>query len=380
MYLRKRIFSILAGILAICASLPFVGMKAEVKGEEKMTPIDIYLIGGQSNAVGASVTHGQFSETFANVGYAGETERNRTTGSTSSYFMTYKTFQWGVTQGLGFNRECIGPEYGIAKYVNNIYAGKRKAFIFKSAGGGTSLRNIAHAYGNWLPPSKWPTDYQADGTDSMGYQYQMFLNNFQSVYTALTENGYQPNVMGMAWMQGEADLMFAAQYKPLLKLLIEDLREDIFKITGAEKDKKMPFVIGEIAYILSPDSKPVVRAFNNMQREVAEEMENAYTVKTSDLPLYDENGVLYGDGSHFRASDMEILGLRFGEKLAKSRVEEYYAELEQEKNGDKEENAGCGGVVATGVSAVTIGFATMLAAKKTDGTDRAQSRAKKEKR
>ena len=116
----------------------------------------------------------------------------------------------------------------------------------------------------------------------MGVLYQSLVDNFAAVYSQLVEYGYTPRVQGMAWMQGEADLGNPNGYKTLLKAFITDIRTDLKEITGDESLESMPFVIGEIATSFAYANNSQVPAFVTMQRAVASEMGNIYTVRTDD--------------------------------------------------------------------------------------------------
>ena len=106
--------------------------------ESARTPIDMYLIAGQSNAAGYSTKgFSSLNETFENVGYGGEVQRyfRDTTKPSSSAYLEFEDFVWGVRSGLGSSAGYVGPEYGIAKAINEQYASMpdgRKAFIFKT--------------------------------------------------------------------------------------------------------------------------------------------------------------------------------------------------------------------------------------------------------
>ena len=73
--IKKCILSIVASAALIFAALiGFVG--APAKAEEAAKPIDMYLIGGQSNAAGYSLaSKGNVDGSFSNVMYAGEVDK-----------------------------------------------------------------------------------------------------------------------------------------------------------------------------------------------------------------------------------------------------------------------------------------------------------------
>ena len=324
----KKIFVLFVTILTVLAyfspCLLNENQTNKVSAEPSLKPIDIYLIGGQSNAAGYSAKGG-LSETFENIGYAGEIDRSVDGSVKQSLISNFNDYVWGVTSGLGRTSNHIGPEYGMAKELNGVYTGQTKAFIIKTATGSTPLRNIDRPNGsydpwggNWYPRSQWEEGYIPNVqtlTPRTGVLYQRFIDNFKTVYNNLVSQGYQPIVRGMAWMQGEDDLGYHNEYKVLLKAFISDIRADITKITGDQKDMQMPFVIGKIATTFGSYNNSKVPAFNAVQQEVANEMEKVETIETSDLIINDATGVKGTDAYHFSGADSLKLGRRFAQKI-----------------------------------------------------------------
>lgn len=300
-----------------CVALPKATLPVQAVTSEEKT-IDMYLIAGQSNAAGYSYKGKKLEGVFENVRYAGEVDRNRASGNAAHSYLTYP-FEPAVKQGYGRTLAHVGPEYGIAEKLNEKYKGGHKALVFKSAAGGTGLRNSTHGqnndFGNWYPRSQWGGG-SVSTANPMGVQYQRFVDNFESVYTQLTEHGYTVRVQGMAWMQGEADLGARSEYGALLEAFITDLRADLVSVTNDGELSKMPFVIGEIATSFATANNPQVPPFIEVQRSVAAKMENVFTVKTDDLIIVDTDGMVVGtDEYHFTKADARKLGNRFGEVL-----------------------------------------------------------------
>ena len=291
--------------------------------------IDVYLIGGQSNASGYSAINGNPVETFENVGYAGITEvpfRRGNGESISTTALDYENIKWSVTGGMGKDGGNIGPEYGMAKVLNEVYIGNKKALIFKTAAGGTSLldkiSDLSEKYGNWYPRSLWEDGYDPDitkdivGNDATGLLYKFFVENLRKVYNELVENGYKPAIKAMVWMQGETDIYGDyEQYGDTLKTFISDIRNDIYDITADEKTKAMPFVIGKIASSFKEYNNSLVKTLQLQQDRVAREMSGVATISTDDLIINSQDGTVKGtDIHHFNFNDAVTLGTRFAEK------------------------------------------------------------------
>lgn len=320
-------FAILCGA-GLFSGAPSASVSADGNRTVTENCVDLYLIAGQSNAAGYSARGTKLFGSFTNVSYAGEIDKQRIGGECAQSYLTYP-FRTSVTDGLGRGEYNIGPEYGIAETINESYGNGRRALIFKSAAGGTGLRNTktgqSDLYGNWYPRSEWNGSVNAAESPT-GVQYRNFVDNFALVWRQLCEQGYTPRVQGMAWMQGEDDLGAHTQYGALLETFITDLRTDLVEITGDGELSKMPFVIGEIATSFASYENPLVPPFVEVQRAVAAKMENVYTVKTDDLIIVGKNGLVGTDQYHFSKNDARTLGKRFGEVLLENRrTEDVYA-------------------------------------------------------
>lgn len=321
MRIRKRLISLIATFSLMTACLIGMGLVKPARAEE-VKSIDMYLIGGQSNAAGYSTASGVEGK-YSNIMYVGETDKQLNGTNANNKLNSISAYKKYVTVGYGISSDKIGPEFGMAKSFDQYYGGENKAIIFKSAAGGTALRNTSDGWsgvcGNWYPKSMWETGFTPDPSVSpTGVQYKNFVDNFRIVYNTLKDNGYSPKVKGMAWMQGEADLGATSEYIKLIKAFILDVREDIAEITGDDTNLLMPFVIGEIATTFESYGNPLVPPFNKMQREVAAEIDGMYTVPTSDLVIVGKDGVKGTDLYHFNGNDAVTLGERFGEKLLAS--------------------------------------------------------------
>lgn len=345
----KKMFSVLGAcaLLAGTFALPAKSVSVQAVTSEEKT-IDMYLIAGQSNAAGYSSKGRKLDGVFENVSYAGEVDRYRTSGASAHSYLEYP-FQPAVKEGFGRATGFVGPEYGIAEKLNDKYKGGHKAIVFKSAAGGTSIRGSESGgqngdFGNWCSRSQWGGGSVSESAP-VGVQYQRFVDNFTSVYTQLTEHGYTVKVQGMAWMQGEADLAAPQEYGTLLQAFISDIRADLVTVTGDSTLSSMPFVIGEIATSFAVANNPQVPPFIQVQRSVAEKMDNVFTVATDDLIIVDTDGTVLGsDEYHFTKQDQRILGNRFGEVLLQNaRWDDAYVStsaggtIEQEFNADKTE-------------------------------------------
>ena len=273
--------------------------------------IDMYLIAGQSNAAGYSAAPNP-GETFANVRYAGQVNRkiNQTAGTNDSV----NAILDGVTKGLGRSATHIGPEYGMACVLNDMYTPDNKALLFKTAAGGTSIRNIDSGesadFGNWCPPSKRTSTNAATGV-----MYDRFVENFATVVDRLKTEGFTPRVCGMAWMQGETDRYYTADFKAHFSAFVADIRTDLSAI--AETDlSTMPIVMGEISETFSAyDQKSVNQAFNDALHKLADSLENVGYIESGKFVINTATATVGTDRYHWNTGDMTQIGKLFAQKI-----------------------------------------------------------------
>ena len=190
----------------------------------------VILLGGQSNASGCSLDeylqknvsaerYAQYQAGFDNV-YI-----NYVAGDKGSNgFVKCTTLQGELNGGFG-------PELGMAEKLNELYP-DRLFFIIKCAWGGTNL------FEQWLSPSS---------TGKTGDLYKKFVAYVEANMEYLTSKGYDVEIAGMCWMQGESDsfsVEHGTKYETHLNNLIQDIRKK-FRSYGA--DAGIAFVDAYIA-------------------------------------------------------------------------------------------------------------------------------------
>lgn len=316
--------------------------------------IDIYLIAGQSNAVGSTkITGGAgYSGTsyadesiyYENVWYAGEA--HHTTSSNIGYNIDLWENQM-VKQGMGYTTNHIGPELGMAGYFNDKYGanGDRDVAIVKTAAGGTTLllndtalntttsNSFYGNYGSWYPESLWNVQDSKGNKVNLwegqyfhqktGLQYRAFVKNIQEEYEHLVEQGYTDiKFKALIWMQGESDRGNPSRYEEVFPVFVSDLRNRIAELTG-EEVSKMPVVAGEISKTFGssdPSSVALNTAFNSMLNGLTGTIENMFVIPSENFYINDPNGsaILGSDQSHWNYEDMLNIGKLFGEMAYKA--------------------------------------------------------------
>lgn len=330
----KKNFTILLTFLLLLALLPIAQAENET--------IDIYLIAGQSNAVGFSsiksmkALQEQIPELaeggFANVHYSGSSRYGGIPVSCNEK-------EWGKTKaGFGATGRYIGPELGMAKSLSQYYNPEtgRHAGIIKFAHGGSSILDIStgeNATGNWVSPSYAAylnTSYADD--DVTGGYYRLFLAQVKkNIYQIKEYSGHtKVNIVGLYWMQGETDLTQRKKYEVSFNYFVQDLRKDLAEImlefTGGESDcgaGDMPILIGSISEGFAVANSLTVQRVNlpfiELQKTLAETIENCYFVDNSQFLITKFNPetkkveILGSDQYHWNQDDMIQIGWNVGE-------------------------------------------------------------------
>lgn len=394
-----------AGAVAVAA-----GAVTPVYAAEEKTA-DIYILAGQSNAVGCSnllqAVHGQSdaSKTYESViaaddarnqsGYDGVLYYGVTNVEAKTEFIPSASLV-PVKLGQGQNAQYMGPEVGMAKILSQTHTQDHPAVIIKYAAGGVFLGDYNGAfgnapylfteqYGNWASPSiiaRWKQEGKKVHKNS-GLMYTRFLEVLGRGLDSVRAKGFTPVVKGYIYMQGESD----AEHKELsevygenLKALIGDMRSDVAALTEDENAKNMTFVVGKITPTYNGYTR-WVQTLRAGQDQTARELPHVYTVETDDLPVVDmkTHETLGSDVCHFNAGDMYTLGQRFAISAAEGHNVPFVpdegtggepeppAEQLPETPTEEPEGKGCASSVGTGAAAAgafVIGLSALIVSKK----------------
>jgi hypothetical protein len=240
--------------------------------------IHVYLVAGQSNASGVGQVNSlpaalQLGQPDVNIYWSQEpwwkplSPASEYTSGALAYF---------------------GPEVTFGRGLADVGDGTPIAII-KHSVGGTDLADF------WNPGES-PSD------PDVGTGYQVFYDTVSNGLDALIAEGWEPEVRGMAWMQGESDAcwdVWADAYESNLTHFIARVREDV-------RTPTMPFVAGLIDCVELCGWRETVR---EATLNVADADANVYTVETEDLGTYPY------DGWHYQGTGMRVLGYRFAASL-----------------------------------------------------------------
>jgi hypothetical protein len=262
-------------------------------------PIDVYLIGGQSNATGQgylkNLPHGFAPDPRVLLFHSGTPHLN---GGATPYM-------WVPLRQASESPDRFGPELGFGNRLQELEPARRIALI-KHAHSGTNL------FAQWAPG--------ADAGDQAhwGQQFAILVETVNAGLAALRTQGYAPVVRGMLWQQGESDAdkddANAANYGKNLAALIARIREQF----------RAPDLVFVYGYVMPPpNQRPGREGVRAGERDVDQDSASplatrgAFVVATDDLDhRATDPGTRYPeDHLHFGTAGTFELGRRMAEKM-----------------------------------------------------------------
>jgi len=334
--MKKFATKLLVGIFSLVALSPIFGavqtaMGTAATAEEKQgKQLDVYVIAGQSNAVGcsniSSVDAASIKTEYTN-GFENVYFYNRSEGRFEKDLYEKVKFGQGATDAE------FGAEIGIADVLKSN-ATTTEALIVKCAYGATYLtdntsKDASKRWGNWCPPSMPRSNETISASNAevgtfgakiSGHLYDKCMATVEEAVQAYEAEGYTASLKGTFWMQGEAECdgsYASGDYKGHLTALINDMREDYVEIFQDDYAVYSPFVIGKIAPTFAGGGS-TVEAVRSIQEQVASAMSSVYCVETEDYIIVGPDGNPApgcDDRFHFNGNDMLSLGKEVGNKL-----------------------------------------------------------------
>lgn len=308
----------------------FLTMSAE---ERAATELNIFLLGGQANAIGAAKIEDAAEEIRDRKSYENVRYVVRRPGPCGRYEEWDESFG-PVKEGLGFEPGYIGPELGMAQILDPLYEGtNKKALIMKVGARGVSMttnlipglealhpKNAAlerfYERGSWYP-------FEEEGADPYrpaGILTRCLLQQMEDIYNQLVAIGFKKiRFSAFCWMQGEDDRAAArlAAYPSCMFELIRRVRETAKKLTG-EDYSNLPVIMGEPCESFNkPDQYEKVHAFIDMEHELEKQDPGIHVVHTCEFQMTRMEGeeiVILGSTQwHWNYKDMLAVGRIFGE-------------------------------------------------------------------
>jgi pimeloyl-ACP methyl ester carboxylesterase len=307
----KRQTVIVVCLLCILFSLSGVqSVGANLPAKEK--PVKVFILSGQSNAVG----YNDIGELRTRPDHFNDLTGEHSpvlfwpgTNALPEFSGKWITLRPGVSEIAAeeaYKGGCFGPEIGFALTMSGMVPGERIAII-KYAVGATGIARSKdyHDYipgfekfddkgENWSPPAKG---------EQAGLLYQELIKNIKTALDSLNRRGVSYVISGFLWMQGEHEAGISKKMAEDYDVLLSQFRKSI---RGDLRLKRLPFVVGEI--------NSHSWAFGDLAREsqakACREDKHTILIKTIDLPRGSVGGL-----AHFDADGMMELGKRFSRGL-----------------------------------------------------------------
>ena len=312
--------ALLVGCGSVTSSLSTASSSSFSSSEpEKVIPeVNVIVLAGQSNAEGNSNaknleaycddTGNSYEEYVHGYNTVKITYHNHYYFSTSYLYSNrdnpFEPNFVDVKAGQGKTSGWVGPELGMAQYINNSIKASQPVYIIKFASGGTGFSTTP----SWNSPSSGTT----------GELYQKLTKYVDNGLEYLENQGLKPKIRSFVWMQGEADSSTVANanaYKDGLKNMVTDFRSKYASYATGDDGDNIGVVDG---YISDSGKWKQYQIINAAKEEIASELENYYTVDTTatglDLKVNsEEHGG--GDSAHYTIDSMIKLGQAFGKTI-----------------------------------------------------------------
>ena len=260
--------------------------------------IDVFLIGGQSNAVGVGI--------IKNIPASFQVDT-----TVSIYYSKYLNQgkgaeYWRPLYQASVKEEWFGVELSMGTTLKKYFP-DRKIALVKHALSGSNL------YEEWNPGNR--------KGEKQGVEYVKWLNTVKTSLQLLREKGYEPVIRAMVWQQGEADARDIAGLDNSRKYG-ENLRNFIYQVREDLQVPDMLFVYGEVM----PNAAarfPGRNLVRNAQIDVAEgactslSLKNTILVEGDDLQMIatDYQTELPQDDVHLGTYGLLTLGERFAKVI-----------------------------------------------------------------
>ncbi|MDP9174216.1 MAG: sialate O-acetylesterase [Planctomycetota bacterium] len=264
--------------------------------------IDVYLIGGQSNATGqgylANLPVGFTIDERVSLFHSGRPHLD--SGA--------KALSWMALRQASESPDRFGPELGFGNRLQEQFR-HRKIALIKHAHSGTNL------YLQWNPG--------ADAADAahFGPQFKIFVDTVDAGMMGLRNLGYEPMIRGMIWQQGENDADARATAAGADIAYGKNLAHFIARVREQLGAPEMVFVYG---YVMPPpnvgEGRDRVRlGEKNVDQDSGSPLavRGAFVVPTDDLSQRadDPNTRYPKDHLHFGTAGILELGKRMADVM-----------------------------------------------------------------
>lgn len=202
-----------------------------------MKKAKIIVLSGQSNAVGVGHTkylYKSFSDQKINEFFNGYENIKI---NYYSHDKKSEGFTATTTNCTELHKDTIGPELGIAEYLNTNFPDE-EYYIVKFAVGGVSLYRdfLSPSSGGYNNAKEFKNEYEGflesyftQQPLKAGWCYNGLVSILHDSIDLLVEHGYSPEIIGFCWMQGESDahsLENVRQYKTYFENFMNDFKKE----------------------------------------------------------------------------------------------------------------------------------------------------------
>ncbi|WP_339706292.1 sialate O-acetylesterase [uncultured Kriegella sp.] len=261
--------------------------------------IDVYLIGGQSNATGQGYM----------VNIPSDFSVNSEVLLFHSHLMKGEMpYVWRPLHQASESTDRFGVELSLGTKLKEFFPDKKMALI-------------KHAYSGSNLFEDWNPGENIKDTIAYGIQFKHFVKTVNKGLDDLRSQGFVPKIKGMVWQQGEGDAREDSGIENS-KNYGKNLRHFIKRVRKQFGAKAMLFIYG---YVIPVPQKVYAgrEEVRSGQRYVDQDsgrplaLKNAFVVSTDDLPIRaDEPHSPYpNDKIHFNTYGILELGNRFAEKI-----------------------------------------------------------------
>lgn len=267
----------------------------------KKKEIDVYLIGGQSNATGQGYMHNLPADFEPDTSVRFFYSEGLGGGGVSRV--------WGGLCQASETPDKFGVELSMGTKLQEMYPNREIALI-KHALSGSNLY------------SQWATGGENKNSESPGPEFEKFMVTVKQGLKELEDKGFRPILRAMVWQQGEADardiagMEHSRNYGYNLRKFIKQVRQQL----GAPK---MLFVYGYVIPVpldRFTGRKEVRQAQQHIDQNSGHRLavKRAFVVETDDLPLRcdEPNSPFPDDKVHFNTIGILTLGERFAQKIS----------------------------------------------------------------
>lgn len=298
--MKNKILCILS---LFCCLISASCNKSNISSKKENKDIDVIVLCGQSNAAGCSFWSYLNSEKLDK--YREGFENTKIKFNCDEGYNYSRSFK-NVKVGQGYQNMTFGPEVGMAEYFEEQQDYLNKdVYIIKYAVGGTALFN------RWRSPSS-----TIEGNEP-GDLYTKLIDYCDESIDLLINEGFNPQIKAICWMQGESDAgANANSYKKLEDNFINDLNIDLEKYSNGETIKFIDAGISQ-----SP-AWANYQTINRAKKENAElDVENRFYIDTINAGLtYNQEPVNNPDLCHYDSASMIELGRLFAEVIIENAI------------------------------------------------------------